>query len=130
MIFDPELPHKVGYTLKKDEITGQLYYQERSSGAMRMETVTYVGTGVYGADNPTEVILPFRPKMLIFWKGGYASLWGLYGDTALNKMDYDGTTSGLTNVVWDGNKVSWYSENKTGDQQNVDGTIYKLLAIG
>ena len=97
---------------------------------VEIEHDSYVGTGTYGANNPTSLTFPFEPKLLVvndvvMVRGvGHFSIQ--YGD---------GWSSG-SDITWDENTVSWYHLNaNTGHEEalfqlNANGQIYYYVAIG
>ena len=95
---------------------------------------SYVGTGTYGADNPTTLTFPFEPKFVIIsdaivhFSGSRSSqlLWcGQPGST--------NAAQDLVSFTLSGNTLSFYNSFTPGNasyQMNVDGTTYYYIAIG
>lgn len=130
MIFNPELPFKDGCMMKVDGTTGEPYYKESQNKYSRMAVVTYYGTGTYGASYPTTVAFPFKVQLVIHWKGGYHSLWGLRGEGGLYTMDYDSGESSLVVTDWGAYSITWYNRDNAASQRNSAGVKYTLLVFG
>ena len=122
--------------------------------ATRIETGTYVGTGMYGADNPNSLTFDFVPKAVFIigcdtssgvkttyfgssGAGTLESIWAMYYDRL--------TTSYAENVGFgtrfneyspcgkrssDGKTFYWYTTYIADEYQfNVSGTTYYYLAF-
>lgn len=107
---------------------------------VRMQIVSYVGTGTYGASNPVRVTFDFEPKLVIIhgWMG-YDTGTGYYSEDATAVIPYNSAKATLNlasssslnmNIVWDGKTVSWYDDRKAGLQANRSGEKYIVAAIG
>lgn len=106
-------------------------------------TGSYVGTGTYGADNPTEITFPFVPDLwgvigvylenseCFYVQGGskgsgyqpWLIPWGMQhfrGDTSV--------TADMMTASYDGSTISFYNANST-DQWNYEGRIYYFIGI-
>jgi len=100
-----------------------------ASGAAKIQTGSYVGTGTYGASNPCSLTFDFSPAILsITTKSGYGEIRG--NDTVLfSYLPIQGTR-----YKFDGNTVTWAVSNSSsydaGDQQNESGKTYYYVAIG
>ena len=94
-------------------------------------TGSYVGTGTYGASNPTTLTFPFEPKA-VFISGMAGPSWAaarmlrndVYGNIQVN------TTVSTVHTSWDGNSVQWYDTTAPASQLNVSGNTYYYVAIG
>lgn len=113
--------------------------------AGRVVTGSYVGTGTYGASNPTVLNLPFRPKLVLVSladdttyevKNRFMILvdHGTTG-TCLRGDDANGVIGqGVRRPTFFNNGVSWYtsegSSTAPATQGNTAGTTYGYVAIG
>ena len=98
--------------------------------AIKMSIGMYVGTGLYGADNPNVLTFDFSPKVLII------APQSSYGDMMLAHRSWDqyrlvgaSSSSGSRSLTWGGHTVSWYADS-SGMQFNSSGVIYNYIAIG
>lgn len=115
----------------------------------KMQIVSYVGTGTYGASNPCSVTADFPIKLaqLIGTKvnttlkaivttnancsycipelmqTSYVSESGFIQDTSYSNTCYAKTSS-------DHKTISWYSGRNTSAQFNTSGTTYYFLLVG
>lgn len=125
-----------------------------TTGGVKIETITYVGTGTYGSSNPCSVTTTFPAKLLIMlyekYTNGYISL--IFGSEfngqcvmaadalKLAPDEYTKDLGFFTNVSGsgtiygkisnDGLTWSWYSTGKAGAQFNDEGYVFCCLAIG
>ena len=116
----------------------------RIPGGMTLDQVTqfpaqictgsYVGTGTYGMDDPTEITFPFVPD-----------LWGILGYFTNNKRSWVRgqsqlvpwgisatglfTTAGSATTNFDGTTVSLYSDTGADYQGNGNNQIYYYIGI-
>lgn len=97
-------------------------------------TGSYVGTGTYGKDDPTEITFPFVPD-----------LWGILGYFTNNKRSWVRgqsqlvpwgisatglfTTAGSATTNFDGTTVSLYSDTGADYQGNGNNQIYYYIGI-
>lgn len=107
-------------------------------------TGSYVGTGTSGSSNPNTLTFPFVPKFVFICGetttpmqpgGGGASYiqaaFLVYNNPKCIRVGNGVGTLG--NVQWEGNSVSWYSENLTSApfyQLNTSGITYDYVALG
>lgn len=110
--------------------------------APRIETGTYVGTGVKGEANPNSLTFGFIPKVVFVvpdartQRGNGMIL--VQGASTFGGFGTFYTTTGtetLTNVLisWSGKSVSWYCPTDyEGEvyQQNESGVTYHYVAFG
>lgn len=127
MIFNPTLPYKNGYVVKKDETSGEFVYLPQKTDRLRMERVTYTGTGLYGDKNPNVLIFPFKP-ILIFTRSdsNYTSM-AFYGSFTFG-INSEGAMN-LPNLVWDERVITWWS-TAAEKQHNEIGRTYEIWALG
>lgn len=91
-------------------------------------TGSYVGTGTYGQNNPNELTLPFEPKTIIGITPEDDSSALTRSMIRPNQQSYVGSYP--IYVTWDGNSVSWYSQNGGTQQLNRSGKTYYYVALG
>lgn len=114
----------------------------------RMQVVSYVGTGTYGASNPCSLTLDFPPKVVMFLRGykngdtQYCSLYASYGSDTRVIITADLSDSftlyngfGRSNYAYakknvSGKIISWYNLDSAASQANNSGYTYYYLAIG
>ena len=109
------------------------YVDSAVSGAVKIETGTYTGTGTSGSDNPCTLTFGFTPKAVFLGLnsdntvGLYASpyIWG-----ADNFVVTASKTAYVNTVSLDENTMSWYSSQTVGSQLNAANTVYSYVAIG
>jgi len=98
-------------------------------GAMKIETGSYTGTGVYGADNSNSLTFGFVPKMVVV-------VPNTYHNTATYGIIWNGQVGGSGNLFTSsGTTLNWYYTQTSATygpthQCNVSGTAYRYLAIG
>jgi hypothetical protein len=122
-----------------------------------METVSYIGTGTVGADNPVSVTFGFAPILMVLCDSG-----GRVYQTPVNDSSYRwGSAIGVTSALStsyatglfmgrfyslilqakkspDGKTISWYIPHtmESGSypsahyQYNTSGETYRVIAIG
>lgn len=118
-------------------------------GIARIETGSYVGTGVYGASNPCSLTFGFVPKMVFIIKDnaqvltgntyGYSCTCGFlssqlsteYKDIMVNPRQLESMSVKLNDKT-----VYWYKEptvagsDTSGFMLNASGITYHYIAIG
>lgn len=108
---------------------------------VQIATGSYVGTGTYGANNPTKITFDFTPKIWGIFAVqqkrvnntyGLETIlnmfpWGIANDTATMWQNND--SAGECNISYNGNTVSIYG-NTAGAQCNSLSYIYYYFAIG
>lgn len=119
---------------------------------VRIASGSYVGTGVYGENNPCELTFPFAPKMvLVFRKAGMGLMTGgdsdgsaesashamiaAYPAASTGVIGHDGSYAGLVEniLTFTGKTMRWYSSglrSGPGSQLNESGVEYQYYAIG
>lgn len=107
--------------------------------AVKLETGSYKGGGVYGKDNPTTLTFSFPPKVVgIMADVAGSSVGGTILVAGQSKSSGVGSvynSSGALNLIvtWSGNSVSWYDEDNyasAASQLNSGSTTYHYFAIG
>lgn len=116
---------------------------DKSVTAPRLAVGSYMGTGTYGADNPTSLTFEFEPQLLFVFPNdswlfnGNMRLTAVRGQVATSLRD-SGSSSVYIPVVlnWDGKTVSWYTalgemDAVSGaDQLNAGNAEYFYAALG
>lgn len=111
--------------------------------APRLAVGSYMGTGTYGADNPTSLTFEFEPQLLFVFPNdswlfnGNMRLTAVRGQVATSLRD-SGSSSVYIPVVlnWDGKTVSWHTtlgemDAVSGaDQLNAGNAEYFYAALG
>ena len=99
----------------------------------RIAVGSYIGSGLYGADNPNKLEFLFQPK-IVFLHTNTAHFYD--NGPVLHALTYPSTIYGtsFTNtgvVEWIENGVKWYTEAKKASEQFNDANkIYSYIAIG
>ena len=96
---------------------------DKMPSSLRCKTGTYVGTGVYGANNKNILTLGFAPKFLLVVKAGIVLLEHYAG-----AMVYIGQPGAAGFDVSD-KTIEWWSYN-ADDQMNTAGITYYYFAMG
>ena len=99
----------------------------------RIQTLSYLGTGLYGEANKMILHFDFNP-LLVAISGrtlsGNLSIVLPYKTTAYS----DGETYGINmgTIMWGEKNISWWGESSTfpGYSLNINGAIYRVVAIG
>ena len=106
---------------------------EIPSGAVKIETGTYTGTGAYGNNNPCTLTFGFTPKAVFLGLNSdntanlYASPYICGADNfvvTVSKTVYVNTVSVNENTM------SWYSRQTAVSQLNAANNVYSYVAIG
>ncbi len=112
-------------------------FQKLDAATVRVAAGTYVGTGGYGAENPTSLTFDFAPKVVFvrpykYPNGGAAFYAGV--TEQLYSMYFNSHYATLQ-PSWseDGRTVSWYNTNLNdgySEGQLNAGYTYAYLALG
>ena len=113
------------------------------------ELKSYVGTGTYGASNPTSLSFSFTPLFVIFigyyapkafgvgaFDNPYSGLWMIpVSSLSTAYRQYfgfclDNTSSAYGKRSADSNTAYWYNTSNATEQLNASGQTYYFLAIG
>lgn len=133
----------------KTEPEYTIEYLGKLGDKARVQVVSYVGTGTYGADNPCSITADFKIKlamMLGYFATGYGLINMLAGSSATNILiasvigteykQHDGFTVDRYNypaygkISKDQKTFSWYGTDSSGDYYNSSGYPYYILVIG
>lgn len=104
-------------------------YLGKLGDKVRVQVVSYVGTGTYGSDHPNSLTFDFVPKVIMVRDNGKGTrfLEAIYGmEFAVVKYS-DGS---FVSMIWNKKTVSWYSTDDSYYQLNTNGTKYYAVAIG
>ena len=97
-------------------------------GNCEIWTTTYTGNGKYGSDNPTQLVLPAKPVLLVIHTAG------MYAISVLSTGNLSSVMS--NGAVW-GSNISWSENSKTLSywsshpdyQMNRSGQTYAAVAL-
>ena len=97
-----------------------------AAGNCRVETWSYVGTGRYGASNPTVLTFSARPTLFIIVSHTVV-LFGVE-NRILGARFYNNTPSGIEmSISWSGNTASFYATNDS--HQANETTSARVIAF-
>ena len=115
----------------------------------RVQVVSYVGTGTYGADNPTSLTFDFLPKMVVIMTANlgdtnncgnslyeYGFLWinGMTDVSTGYQSSSSSANARICKTTLNGHTLSWYLKQTysvySSYQLNSTGTKYIAFAIG
>ena len=109
-------------------VPNTITYLGQLGGGARIEVGSYVGTGAYGSSNPNSLTFGFEPNIILFSAAG---VWPFINPKQTSIYDIVGATSSFViNISWNGNSVSWYSNDDHSYQLNTAGETYYYIAIG
>lgn len=138
--FRQDVPGDEGYGIFFDRyqpVTGYaaipagttIEYLGKLGDKVRVQVVSYVGTGTYGSSNPNSLTFDFVPKMVIIRSESDFSAkfdW-IIGITTV-KVYPDGVYECY--VAVDGKKLSFYCPLEASSQMNGQNVKYYAIAIG
>ena len=95
-------------------------------------TGSYVGTGTYGASNPTTLSFPFEPKMVIIAANAYQGgiTHPLIRPDTVGYVTIAASIYSTMVVSWADNGLSFYDTASAIRQFNNSGTTYYFIALG
>jgi len=110
---------------------------------VKIRTGSYVGTGVFGTNNPNLLLFDFTPKIVFIHTSPYYGYTYFHNNasyfSAYNQVFYyEGTkfyvasnegTGGVEYSLYN-NSLEWFSSTAAGNQMNKNGTTYSYIAIG
>ena len=104
-------------------------YLGKLGDKVRVQVVSYVGTGTYGDSNPNSLTFDFVPKIVIVQQQDNTTkhFFAIYG-TKSASTDYHYGYS--VDVQWMGKTLQWHSYNSYTEQLNEGGITYLSIAIG
>lgn len=138
------------YVTKRQPVTGYaaipagttIEYLGKLGDKARVQVVSYVGTGTYGANNPCSITADFKIKVARFvaaYKHGgsngvsttNAVMTGDSLTTSYQEHMGTGNSSGYyAKKSSDGKTFSWYQTGSSTNQLNYSGAKYWVLIIG
>lgn len=114
------------------------------SGGAKVQTVSYVGTGTYGEENPCSLTFDFEPNLVMMigektqTSASSESSLGIIACVVLTTAYQSGT--GFYNSLWtgsryakksaDGKTIFWYHSKSESAQYNSSNTEYYVIALG
>lgn len=126
------LPEVIDVTAEQaDEIAIIELYNSETYKFATMKASSYTGNGKYGIDNPNKLTFTFKPKIIMFFDNGTASVsvMNVYGLTSEYKKIGIFTTYGVYARIID-DTVEWYSTESADYQHNIDSYGYSYVAFG
>ena len=117
---------------KLDEALAGLAAASAGHGNCRVESFTYTGSGGYGTSSPT--LIQFSRKPVFFMIFGDAFLaYGHYGDAQFTGFLRNPKSSDIDITVltpsWNGTQVALTCPYSIEHQGNVDGRVYRVIAL-
>lgn len=110
------------------------------TGNAKIATGSYVGTGTFGAENPTTLNLDFEPSLVFIKAKGVNWFYIIYALVLSNAYssfgyarNYSANNTDMAKKSADGKTVSWYTKesgNSGVQQANAIDTEYEYIAIG
>lgn len=115
---------------------------------VKMEIVSYVGTGTYGVDNPTSLVSSFPIKLAIFllrwipslpgysyasYSAGYSNIFvpSLASTSYTEYLGFGEYISGTSGKISSDKKtITWYNTQTADRQNNISGITYYYLILG
>lgn len=134
-----------GFTLSKYQpVTGYpaiparttIEYLGKLGDKTRVQVISYVGTGTYGADNPCSITADFPIKVAIsLYHYISGSIFMISDELSVNYTPDKGFDNNNANYSFgkkshDGKTLTWYSTRGQDAQFNNSGYTYYFLAIG
>ena len=116
---------KVAYADASLSIVEQLC----GSGMVRVQEMSYVGTGTYGSSNPTTLTFDFVPKVVFVQNinEAYYHMYAVNGSPVASVYEYSRSFAMLT---WSGKTLSFYNDSSYVYQLNERNVTYKVIALG
>lgn len=101
--------------------------------ALRLQSGSYVGTGIYGSANKITLTFPRSPKFVVVCadRVSYKASGSTPVEHAilLPSMSYFAPGANGSDVTWSGSTVSWYSIHDAVSQLNTSGTTYYYIGL-
>ncbi len=102
----------------------------QSGGSAKIATGSYVGTGTYGADNPTVIEIPFEPRFLAITRSDNNNpAYNFYVGGAKTLITYLGSTITYATVSYSSPHFAFYG-GLPGEQCNTKDGVYAWVALG
>lgn len=149
--FRQDVPGDEGYGIFIDRyqpVTGYaaipagttIEYLGKLGDKTRVQVVSYVGTGTYGANNPCSITADFKIKVAIYLKSEdwyqSSSKWvEIADDLKTQYQRQHGFVYGQVSNAWgkrssDSKTITWYNTYSNSAQLNASGVKYTFLIIG
>lgn len=107
---------------------------DNAADSPKMEVVSYIGTGTYGASNPCVVAFSFTPKVVFISAPAtnYANCPPLaYGISNVYTIQSTGNSDQYLFLTWTPNSLSYYTNSSDASHQyNTNGSEFYVIAIG
>lgn len=136
----------VPYVTKRQTVTGYpaipagttIEYLGNLGDKVRIQIVSYVGTGTYGSENKTSVTFDFAPKIIFVYgntKSNFTVSRAVIFPTGNGFSTVDGSNQMIDfdniRAELNGTTVAWYSPvNTAKNQLNESGAGYEAVAFG
>lgn len=95
---------------------------------------SYVGTGEYGAEHPSQLEFPFEPDLVVIvvndaytLEAGTLVLRGQTVSSGIGSTTNTGSCLGIS-LVWSGRTLTWYAGD-AGSQLNDLASTYRYFAL-
>ena len=98
------------------------------AGMVRMQEMSYVGTGTYGSSNPTMLTFDFAPKVVLV-HNTTNGLWHMIAVSGASSVCVNEYAKNVATLSWSGKSVAFYA-GSASQQLNGSGTTYKVVALG
>ena len=99
------------------------------SGMVRVQEMSYVGTGTYGSDNPTTLTFDFVPKV-VFVQNIYVATLHMCAVSGSKYATTHEHTQSQVFLTWSGKTLSFFHVTGAGYQLNEKNNSYKVIALG
>ena len=99
-------------------------------GNCQLYSVTYTGTGTYGASNPCSLTFPKLPYLFLIQAPDGSILLALRGAENYQKLSSGSSNYFSGSLTWTGTTVKWYTNGSYAHaQMNESGKLYRVLAL-
>lgn len=97
-------------------------------GNCNIYTTSYVGTGVYGNDEPNSLTFPRTPLIVFIGDCGNDGRF-FYAIQGMTKTFTQATGYSVNTLAWSGSTLTWSHHMGPSGQMNNSGTTYKVVAL-
>jgi hypothetical protein len=98
-----------------------------SSGALKIATGSYQGTGTSGSGGMNTLTFSFVPKLVIVMGGNTFSIFIQGQSQALGTQSAMGCNHVTQTAVWNGKTLSWYASKYYSDTSEFNGNSYHQM---
>lgn len=114
-------------------------YNNIINNSVKIETVSYVGTGAYGESNPVSITFEFSPKVVFITGNNAASgnngyiIVGSYGNNFISGgwvKFINGSITGKLAYKLEGTILRYYSDYNDEGQLNLRSHTYTATGLG